>query len=235
MKIKLLFAGLFVGILLLVSGCLQELQQPPSIEPRGFGMPLPNNVSEVPQKIKEIYLETLKDKPKAELSACIGKGGTYDEALMYSISESYGFSAWYAYYTIDGNLITNGSASDIQTYTVDGKPSFTSTKMPETKECKKISDLVIETFPILADEQEGDGVGMTTYYYVCEDKNNSSRIYRSTLCGIDTCWSNFYDKNGQLIEKGGETGGGTPSPYEIKTEVKNCKRTTEEYFESKVL
>ncbi|MDO8554142.1 MAG: hypothetical protein Q7S22_05020 [Candidatus Micrarchaeota archaeon] len=138
MKIKLLFAGLFVGILLLVSGCLQELQRPPSMEPQGFGLPLPNNASEVPQKIKDIYLETLKDHPKAELSACIGKGETYGLALIYSISESYGFSAWYAYYTINGNLITNGSFSDVQTYTVDGKPSFSSTKIPETGECKNI-------------------------------------------------------------------------------------------------
>lgn len=84
-------------------------------------------------------------------------------------------------------------------------------------------------FPVL----EGSGKPMATNYYVCKDEKSGEVVYHSQWCGDDTCWSNFYDNKGKLIEDTPEYGGGTITEYKVKTKVVDCKRTTKEYFATK--
>lgn len=87
-----------------------------------------------------------------------------------------------------------------------------------------------ENFPVLEESAEPMGDA----FYVCQDQVSGERIYRSSRGGDDTHWLKFYDTNSNLLEETPEIGPGTPRQYEIKTKVKNCKRTTKEYFESKI-
>ncbi|MFA4887047.1 MAG: hypothetical protein WC595_02450 [Candidatus Nanoarchaeia archaeon] len=71
-------------------------------------------------------------------------------------------------------------------------------------------------------------------YFICEDPKNQEKIYEKLGCGDDSCWSNFYNKEGELIEETPEYGLGSGSEYEIKTKVKDCETITEEQFKKKV-
>lgn len=84
-------------------------------------------------------------------------------------------------------------------------------------------------FPVV-DEQPRAGHGEFVHS-VCEDAFSGNRVYLLSSCGIDSCELEFYNADGELIEKGGE--GMVAEPVTFKTEVINCKRTTEKYFFSK--
>ena len=87
-----------------------------------------------------------------------------------------------------------------------------------------------DDFPIL----DGLGEPLSTNYFVSKSEATGERVYRSSRCGDDTCWNNYYDSKGNLLEETPEIGPGTPRQYEIKTKVTDCKRTTQDYFISKV-
>jgi len=85
-------------------------------------------------------------------------------------------------------------------------------------------------FPI-NDELPRPGFG-DIVYSVCEDVLTEMRVYSVSSCGIDSCNIELYGLDGQLIEQGNI--GMVPNPHEFKTNVTGCKRTTEEYFRTKV-
>ena len=84
-------------------------------------------------------------------------------------------------------------------------------------------------FPVL----EGNPPTIGMRYSVCTG-TEGERIYMSARCGDDTCWIKYYNGNGELIEETPEVGPGTPSQYRIRTQVRDCARTTEKFFRSKV-
>ncbi|MFH1089153.1 MAG: hypothetical protein V1716_01885 [Candidatus Uhrbacteria bacterium] len=86
-----------------------------------------------------------------------------------------------------------------------------------------------ETFPIINDSVKPH----ETSYKVCEDLVTGARVYESSFFGYDSGMKWFYNKDGNLIEKI-EIGEGVMNNLQPKTEVKNCVRTTEEYFKSRV-
>lgn len=87
-----------------------------------------------------------------------------------------------------------------------------------------------EHFPVLEESAEP----MENTFYVCQDQVSGERIYKSSRNGEDTYWLKFYDTDSDLLEETPEIRSGTPRQYEIKTKVKNCERTTKEYFESRI-
>ncbi len=86
-----------------------------------------------------------------------------------------------------------------------------------------------EPFPVISERPE-----MGQMIYAVCNGTQGERIYQTSRCGDDTCWHVFYDGKGKLIEKTPEVGSGTPRQYELKTTVRDCARTTEAYFETKV-
>ena len=87
----------------------------------------------------------------------------------------------------------------------------------------------IPDFPVL----QGMGKPGQTNYYVCKEKKNGAILYHSSWCGDDSCWSNFYDKDGKLVEDTPEYGAGTENGYKVKSKVAGCLRTSKEYFATK--
>lgn len=86
-------------------------------------------------------------------------------------------------------------------------------------------------FPVLEDKpQPGSG---ELVYSVCENALTGGRVYQRSSCGIDDCEKVFYDADGKLIEEGST--GMVPEPHVFETEVTDCVRTTEEYFQTKTI
>jgi len=86
-------------------------------------------------------------------------------------------------------------------------------------------NIPIDNTPIQA------GTGQSVYQ-VCKDETSGERIYFWQSCGIDTCANQYYDRSGSLIEEASE--GMVPEASKPKIKVKDCVRTTKEYFESKI-
>lgn len=66
-------------------------------------------------------------------------------------------------------------------------------------------------------------------YYICEHARTGETIHRSSWCGPDSCWDNFYDAEGELIEDTPEMGLDA-EPYTVKTRTKGCVLVSQEYF-----
>ncbi len=87
-----------------------------------------------------------------------------------------------------------------------------------------------ETFPIINEPDKP----FETSYKVCEDLVTGARVYESSFFGDDSGMMWFYNKDGNFIEKTPEMGPGAMNNLQPNTKVKNCIRTTEEYFKSRV-
>lgn len=87
-----------------------------------------------------------------------------------------------------------------------------------------------DQFPVVE-----EGKPFESNYRICESPETGLRIYESSWCGDDSCWSQFYNYKGETIESSNEYGPGTGNnEYTPTTKRTNCQNTTEEYFKSKV-
>lgn len=83
-----------------------------------------------------------------------------------------------------------------------------------------------KSFPIIDEPYEP----FEGHYDVCADPSSGETIYKFSFYGDDSGWERYYDKNGDLIEATPEIG-----PYtglKAETQVENCVRTTDDYFQS---
>ncbi len=199
---------LFVALMFAVAGCIQTKI------PSENGIPKP-----VLDKYEETKIE-YTNSLGTQLVTC-----KKDSDSVYVVSGSGGYSGTSYYYDTLGNFIGKGWYDD----TGQGSTPINLAGY----DCKQIKDSKkeqTEDFPVL----EGLGRPLENNYYICKHQTDSKRIYESRFCGKDTCWSKFYDENGQLIEETKEYGIGVGTNNTSQTKVTDCKRTTEEYFKSKV-
>lgn len=95
---------------------------------------------------------------------------------------------------------------------------------------QRTDDGSVDSFPFVSDPDEP----FKTSYKVCENPTTGTRIYQSSFSGDDSGWASFYNENGELIEATPEMGPGAMNNLQPTTKVKNCIRTTENYFKSHV-